>query len=508
MKQLFFILIYFGVFTIQLKSQDIQPPHLTLTLDQAIELAQQQSLASFKSRNMYLSRYWSFRSFKADRLPALSLNATPVAYDNSARLRYSEKDSADVYIRSQTLKSSVGLILKQNISLTGGSVDISSDLNRSDNIAQNIMSNTSTPFSIGFSQPLSGYNEFRWEARIEPIKFEKAKRDYVHSVEDIAMQTVDYFFRRITAEINLQIANTNYQNADTLYRIANGRFNIGTVTRDELLDFELGLLNSKIELSKSNQTLLQAKSQLVSFLGLSDGQEVECVAPNNIVVDEIKVEDALNKAVQNNSQVWSFQQQHLEASQNVAIARSKSALGASLSGRVGYSKTTPNYDELYTQPFDQDQSGRLTLSIPILDWGKRHGQIQMAKASQQETEVGLRQSRIDFEQRVIQQIMEYNILDDQVLISAKADTVAQLGFEVTKQRFLIDKVDVLKLNAARNSVDAAKRNYVDALKRYWNAYYNVRKLTLFDFNKGVELMDQMDKTLERPDKWQFDLNKK
>jgi len=29
--------------------------------------------------------------------------------------------------------------------------------------------------------------------------------------------------------------------------------------------------------------------------------------------------------------------------------------------------------------------------------------------------------------------------------------------------------------------DAAKRSYLDALKSFWTAYYDLRRLTLFDF---------------------------
>ena len=43
------------------------------------------------------------------------------------------------------------------------------------------------------------------------------------------------FFSLALAQINKQIAEMNYSNADTLFRIAQGRYQLGTIAEDELL---------------------------------------------------------------------------------------------------------------------------------------------------------------------------------------------------------------------------------------------------------------------------------
>ena len=87
--------------------------------------------------------------------------------------------------------------------------------------------------------------------------------------------------------------------------------------------------------------------------------------------------------------------------------------------------------------------------------------------------------------------------EKQVEISAKADTIAQRGYEVTKQRFLIDKVDVIKLNSARNSLDAARRNYISSLRQYWRSYFQMRQYTLYDFIEEEPLMQELDYLLQQ-----------
>jgi len=73
---------------------------------------------------------------------------------------------------------------------------------------------------------------------------------------------------------------------------------------------------------------------------------------------------------------------------------------------------------------------------------------------------------------------------NQLKIAAKSDTVAQKRFEVTQQRYLIGKInDVLELNNAQIDNDNAKKSYYSALHNYWRNYFELRKLTLYDFKK-------------------------
>ena len=106
------------------------------------------------------------------------------------------------------------------------------------------------------------------------------------------------------------------------------------------------------------------------------------------------------------------------------------------------------------------------------------------------------QSMIDCDENIILQVMQFNLQDDQVAIASKADTIADLRYEVTKQRFLIGKIDVLDLNVALEEKDVARRGFVEALRNYWNYYYDLRGLTLFDWQEGVKLSEDFDDLLD------------
>jgi outer membrane protein TolC len=66
-------------------------------------------------------------------------------------------------------------------------------------------------------------------------------------------------------------------------------------------------------------------------------------------------------------------------------------------------------------------------------------------------------------------------------ITRKADQVAQTRYIVAQNRYLIGKIDITNLNIALTEKDTAKRSYIEALKLFWTAYYELRRLTLYDF---------------------------
>jgi len=496
MKKQLLLLLFVFVYGL-LQAQDKKVVEVDMTLDEVIELAQRQSLYSFKSKNMYLASYWEYRSYKADRLPGLSLSSTPVNFDRSVSSQFISEADGYKFVANSDFTSDVALSLEQIVPFTGGVFDVTTSVSRIQNLDNDEVEYASFPVSVGFSQSLNGYNPYRWEARIEPLKFEQAKLEYLQSLESLSVQVTNYFFNVATAEINKRIAEVNYSNADTLYRIGKGRFEIGTVTQDELLDLELTLLNARLDVSRSEISLKEARAALNSFLGVDDDFQINCIIPSEVPDLKVEVDKALALALNNNPDIMEYKMDVLEAEQDVAETRSDNGFTADVSVDLGLNKNDEDLATAYKSPFLQQQQIEVSLSVPIIDWGQGRGQIEMARSNKEVTEATVKQALLDFEQDAVISVLDFNLQKEQVEIAAKADTIAQLGYEVTKQRFLIGKVDVIRLNSARNSLDAARRNYIDALRKYWVSYYGIRQLTLFDFENDRPLLEDLNKLLQQ-----------
>lgn len=485
--------IFISVFILKANAQ----PSVSLSLDETVTLAAQSSLDAFRYKNMYLASYWQFRYFKADKLPSLSLNSTPLDYNHYRRREYNAQTNEDQYVLRDYLNSDVNLQLSKKIGLTGGNLFLNSDLGMVKNLSgDKVTSYQSTPISIGYQQALNGYNELRWESKIEPIKFEKAKKTFVQSQENLAMKSTSMFFDLVEAQIQLKIAQNNMSNADTLYKIGKGRFQVGTVTQDELLNLELNQLNSLQALSQAKLDVQRTQSALNSYLILDKKTQLECIVPSMIPELQVNADEALELALQNNPVILDQEQQRIEQDQTVAKAKSESGLNTSLYATYGLNQSAKDFSTVYDNP-DPSQRVQIGLSIPILDWGRQKGRLMIAESNREVANARLSQDRIDFEQNIFQSVMEFNLQAQQVRSAAKADTVAQQGYEVTFQRFLIGKVDVIKLNIARNDLESARKAYIRAIRTYWNYYYRLRMLTLYDFVARQNLTAEYDKIIQK-----------
>jgi outer membrane protein TolC len=470
---------------------------MKLTLPEVIDLASRQSIDAFKQQNMYLSSYWEFKYYRADKLPFLSVGASPFSYNNSIRQDYIPQDQTWQYGQQKNITSSASLKLNQNVGFTGGSLSVSSDLG----MAKNFLGDKQTLYSanqisVGYRQKLNGYNSLRWKSKIEPLKFEVAKKNFIQSKEDIAVKATNKFFELVDAQIEINITKTNLANADTLYQIGKGRYQVGTVTQDELLNFELNLMNARLALTRANQGLLRARSDLNSYLGLDKTAVIECIMPTAITSAlQINVDDAIQKSMSNNPDILSQDQRLLEQDNIVSMTKAQNGLSADLSASAGLNQKALIVSDAYKNPNQFQNIAVFGLSVPIVDWGKRKGQLLMAKSNREVVVNSVKQERIDFQQSVLMSVLEFNLQSEQVLNSARADTIAQMGFDVTIRRFKIGKLDVTKLNLARNDLENARRAYINSLRKYWTSYYQIRQVTLFDFENGTDLTADFDKIL-------------
>lgn len=463
-----------------------------MSLQDVISLASTQSLDAFINQNMYLSSYWEYRYYKADRLPSLSLSATPLDYYRSVQKVYNYDDNRNEFVERQYFDSDISLLLNQNVGLTGGSVFLQSNVSMTQTLGDDdVSSYSSVPFMLGYSQNINGYNELKWESKIEPLKFEKAKKQFIQDQEDLSLEATDLFFDLLDAQIEVTISETNLANADTLYTIGKGRFQVGTVTQDELLDLELGFMNAQLALTKAKLALDRAEAELNSFLGLDKNTKIECIVPKELPELQIDAMKAVDKAMNNNPDIFEHQQRLLEQDEKVTIAKSETGISGSVYALYGLNQNSEDFENVFQDPLDQ-QRLKLGVSIPILDWGSRKGQLAMAKSNREVVRLSINQEKIDFEQNVIMNVMEFNLQGMQVANSAKADTIAQLKYDVTQQRFMIGKQDITRLNIARTDREEARRAYINSLRSYWNYYYSIRYLTLFDFEQNISLSEDFD----------------
>lgn len=450
-----------------------------LTIEQAVELALNNSNDSRSYRNFFLASYWSFRSFEARHLPSVSLTATLPAYTKRVQQGV---DKGEIYFYSQnTLTESMQLSVNQNIALTGGVISFHTSLNRVDQFSPSrSTSYNSAPFGLTYWQSLTATNWMKWDKKLSPMYFESAKRSYMHNMEAVRTTAIAWFFNLMTAQQNLLMARENLANTDTLYKITQKKFEIGAIGRDELMQMKLTLLNSENSVDQNIMNVEAMENGFRSYVGIKDQKKIQLIVPLNVPDVLLNYDEVLQAVKKNHIQTISNQTQLLQAERNLATEIGAARPEATLYISVGANQNAEELVDAYKNIRDY-QVVSLGLKVPIADWGLRKGNVQMAKANLEALKGRVSQNETDLEHSVYLSVMRYNMMPKRMRVVAESDTIARSRYDASRERFLAGRITVTDLNIAQAEKNNARASFINAIREYWSYYYEIQRISLFDF---------------------------
>ena len=103
-----------------------------MTLDEVVGTARMQSVPALEARAAFVSDYWAWRSYQGSRLPSVYRYGEAGSFDRSLRLLQDPKSGEYMYTPNYNMQNSLGLMVQQNITFTGGTLSLYTDLRRID----------------------------------------------------------------------------------------------------------------------------------------------------------------------------------------------------------------------------------------------------------------------------------------------------------------------------------------------------------------------------------------
>ena len=397
-----------------------------------------------------------------------------------------------MYREQQMFSANAGLSVSQNFDLLGGTFYLNTELDYMRNFGDSKSTQFSTvPIRIGYQQDLLGYNAFKWDRKIEPLKFEKVKKQFIYNTESVSEEAVNYFFSLAMAQADYKLAEDNVATTDTLYAIGQQRQKIAAISQADLLTLKLDKVNARNTLRNAEISLKRAMSALATYLNLDKNTHIELDLPSRPKFMEVSADRALALAKENNPTYLEQRQNVLEAEQQVDRTRKESMFNASFNASVGFNQVADNLGAAYRNLLQQDLVA-FSISIPLVDWGVRKGKYNMARNNLNVVRIAARQEEISLEEDVLMTVSDFNVQQELIASAEEALDLAELAYDQTRRRFIIGKADINSLTLSLNRQQEAQKNYILALQNYWLSYYKIRKLTLHDFESGFSLSERFD----------------
>lgn len=457
------------------------PQHLTL--QDAVALAQSRGLqarSALDTRDAARSRNHVLTS---NYLPSLSIGGNAPSYTRSIT-PVTQPDGTTLYRPVEQVQGALTANITQLVPWTNTTFTFSSALSQVQLTGTDFRKTwSSTPLRVGISQPILRANTQHWDLWQQDLRYTSAERKYLEAREDAAAAAASAFFDLHSAETTLRNATTNAATNDTLYTLNKGRFEVGKIGENDLLQSELALLRSRASLDDAKLTYERAKSQLRIILNLPTDADIVLDVSPDVPAFEADTNVAVGQARANASGMTDAELAEVTADRAVSEARWNTGAGGTLNASYGYNASADNAPDAYRDLLDARQLN-VSVSIPVWQWGAHSAQVQAARADRDAAKNTATFARENIENNAKFGALQVAQARRGLAIAAKADTVAQKRFEVAYNRYVIGRITVDNLYIAQGEKDQALAAYVQALRGFWGAYYQLRKVTLYDFEAG------------------------
>ncbi len=412
---------------------------------------------------------------RSDLKPSLGLDLLLPNFINTST-QVTQPDGSIVFQQVTQNNSSISLFANQNIAATGGQIFLQSDLQRFDDFSSDIKQYNGVPIRIGFIQPLFGFNRFKWDRMILNILQKESSNAYNIAIEDAQWRATVLYFDVLLAQANKEIASTNKGVNEKLVEITKERFDLGKTSRDELLQIEMSLKGAVLSENQAKNEVQQALNFLYSFLGNREWQgDVVCSIPElptKIILDEGQL---IQKALKNRPEILRYERELIEGDRNIAQVKSQYGISAQLFAGFGFARGSENIDEVYKNPFDEQQV-RFSVSLPLIDWGSKREAVKIASLEKANIQQRVIQETLELENRVRSLASQFEQIQDDLLLLQEIKTVAEERFDISNQRYTLGNISITDLTLAQREKDQTLRDYIQALKVYWSTYYELRTL--------------------------------
>ena len=459
-----------------------------LTLQDAIAMAQSQGSSAQVARSSRDAARYRNDAFNARLRPQLFLTGD-AANLNHGISPILQPDGSTLFVGQAQNQSTMSAGFQQAIPLTGGTVSIGSAVSRIDQFGTtNSRFYQTSPLIVSLTQDLFKPRNIVWNERVQSLAATVAERGYLEAREDVAGNTADAFFNLYAQQMQLANATANVSVNDTLYTLNKGRFEVGKIGENDLLKSELALLRARAAVEDARLARDRAEAALRRIIAYPESQPLSIVTPDAIPNVDANPDTAVAQALRNSSTSQQAELDDVIAKRGIVQARSNNRFNATIQASAGFNQTATAFGQSYQSPLGK-QSLAVGVNLPMLQWGAGRADVASAKADEDQTIANNKIRRDALVEDARFSALQLGQAQRNILLAAKADTVAEKQFDVARNRYIIGKISNTDLYTAQDQKDQAILAYVQALRSYWTAYYHLRRVTLYDFVVRQPLSD-------------------
>jgi outer membrane protein TolC len=287
----------------------------------------------------------------------------------------------------------------------------------------------------------------------------KSAQDSYKDARDLVILSVGYSYLQAVADsARVDTADAQVKTAQALYDQASDQVKAGTSPA-------IDGLRAQVELKARQQQLIQARNDfaiaklgLARAIGLAPGQQYELTDKTPYQpFPGMTVEEALKRAYDSRSDFQAALADVRAAEYSRKAAHAGYLPSISASADYGLAGTVPNISTHGV--FD----ARGTLTIPIFQGGRVHGDVLEADARLEQSRQRLENLRAQVDQDVRTALLNLQSGEEQVAVAQSNVDLAEQTLAQSRDRFAAGVTDTVEVVQAQEAVASAHEDYISSL---------------------------------------------
>ena len=469
-----------------------------LTLEASVELAKEKSYTMQNLKeNLKIAEY-NLKSATASLKTHIDFSLTMPEFNQTVR---TWDDTTGVSFYSVKRMDYGGTVTVNQPLITNGNIYWETSLNSYDDFYNDDRSATFNT-RLRLRQPIDalyGYNAIRSSLKSARLDYERTNKSLRREELNLVYRVSSAYYNLLSLQRSTEIALLDYERQTEANQIAQNKFASGLIREVDALQMEVDLAEAQ---NSYEMALINQESAINSFKELLGIELTDSVVLNDelkyniVVVDADKaVEYALKNRTELRDQDIAIEQQKMSIRQRKAegmvrgyfdayVQKTGTSMGEITTSYSNTIQTSAN--DFLDRPINYGVG--FTVSVPILDWGENRARVRAAEARQRQNYLAKEELERSIETETRNSVAQLNNNLKRLQLLEKNVVIAEKSFDITLQRFSDGDIDSQTLALERNRLNSAYRNHLSAYIAYQLSLADIMRKTLYDFEKGEELI--------------------
>lgn len=336
-------------------------------------------------------------------------------------------------------------------------------------------------FAMQIVQPVFTGGKIWFSFKNAQIDLKIAKEKLKNSKKELILNVKKVFFNiQVMKELlkthqeALQLAENNYQNVNESYQL-------GMVSKYDLLRAELSVSSVKPKILNISKLLMMMQSNLKVMLGIPDETEVRI--SGSLVYDkrQLDLANLVDSALINRSEILQLKMEEKKTNNLLKMTWAQYIPDFSLVAAYNYRSDNLNFR---AGNWESYYSINLGVSFPIFTGLRRSAEIGEMRVLKKMLELNVRElsdaTRLEVKDLYLTMKEEY----ENILLGLKNIETAREGVRIAKLNYQEGLISILELNTSINTMTQARVLYLQAIYNYNIALSTLEKISGVDLNGG------------------------